>query len=196
MLEGIHFSYDGVKSSDVGLINCQIDGGMFEETFVANRKILETKIAGNDKPYFIGVEYDPLEFDLVFAFEYGYDETKIRDVAKWLCQSYYKPFYTIDNPNRIFYCMMEGDSSLIHNGAKEGYIKLKFRCDSSYSYQPITNKENMNFTDTKLVKSYVANTFNSGTNYDNVKLSSGKIELDNKIALWSDFAGKKWSEII
>lgn len=196
MLEGIHFSYDGIKSSDRGLINCQIDGGMFEETFVANRKIVETKVAGNSKPYFIGVEYDPLEFDLVFAFEDSYDERRIRDVAKWLNQSYYKPFYTVDNPNRIFYCMMDGDSDLIHTGAKRGYIKLKFRCDSNYSYQPITNKDNMDFADTKLVKSYVANTFNSGASYDNVKLSSGKIVLDNKNAVWSNFVGMNWSDIV
>lgn len=196
MLEGIHFSYDGIKSSDMGLINCQIEGGMFEEVFVANRKIVETKVAGNSKPYFIGVEYDPLEFDLVFAFEDSYDERRIRDVAKWLNQSYYKPFYTVDNPNRIFYCMMEGDSDLVHTGAKRGYIKLKFRCDSSYSYQPITNKEDMDFTDTKLVKSYVANTFNSGASYDNVKLSSGKIVLDNKVAVWSNFVGMNWSDIV
>lgn len=195
MLEGIHFSYDGIKSSDMGLINCKIDGGMFDENFLAGKKIIETKIAGNEKPYFLGVEHDPLEFDLTFAFEYSYDEKRIREVAKWLNQSYYKPFYTVDNPNRVYYCMMEGDSRLIHDGAKRGYIKLKFRCDSPYSYQAITNKDGMKFTGTKLVKSYVVNTFNSGMVYDKVSLTGGKLVLDNKIALWSDFKGMKWSDL-
>lgn len=195
MLEGIHFSYDGKKSSDMGLINCKIDGGMFEENFVANRKINETKIAGNPKPYFLGVEYDPLEFELTFAFEYDFDEDRIREVARWLNQEYYKPFYTTSNPNRIFYCMMDGDSKLIHDGYERGYIKLKFRCDSPYSYQPVTNKEDMKFTDTKLVKSYVANTFNDGVLYDNIKVENGKLVLDNKISVWNDFTGKTWSDL-
>lgn len=196
MLEGIHFSYDGVKSSDMGLINCKIDGGMFEETFLATRKINETTIAGREKPYFLGVEYEPLEFNLTFAFEDSYDENRIREVARWLNQSYYKPFHTVDNPNRIFYCMMDGDSELIHTGAKRGYINLKFRCDSPYAYQPIVNKTDMKFTDTKLVKSYVANTFNSGTSYENVKLVGGKIQLDINLATWNNYSGQNWSGII
>lgn len=196
MLEGIHFSYDGVKSSDMGLLNCQIEGGMFDEVFLAKRKINEISVAGNEKPYFIGVEYEPLEFELTFAFENKYDERRIREVARWLNQKYYKPFYTVDNPNRIFYCMMVDDSRLIHDGAKGGYITLKFRCDSPYAYQAITTKEDMRFTDTKLVKSYVANTFNSGTIYENMKTTSGRLELDIKLKTWNDYSGKNWSDIV
>ncbi|MDT3429032.1 hypothetical protein J2Z22_004628 [Paenibacillus forsythiae] len=44
MLEGIHFTYDGVHSTDMGLLNCKIDGGMFEETFLPPRSINETKV--------------------------------------------------------------------------------------------------------------------------------------------------------
>src|SRR5690606_35605780 len=134
MLEGVHFVYDGVRSVDMGLINCTIDGGMFEETFLPSKEIREVSISGNDKPYFQEVKRSTLEFELTFAFENGYDEERIREVARWLDQDYYKPFYTVDNPNRIFYCMLKGDSRLVHNGSKEGYITVSMRCDSPYSY--------------------------------------------------------------
>src|SRR5690606_24020937 len=142
------------KSVDMGLFNCNVDGGMFEEVFVASREIKEVTVAGNDKPYFQKVIYSPLEFNLTFAFEHYYDEKRIREVARWLCQEYYKPFFTVDNPNRIFYCMMKGDSKLVHNGLKQGYITLTMRCDSPYSYTPYLYKENYKFSGNNMVLKY------------------------------------------
>lgn len=195
MLEGIHFSYAGIKSSDMGLINVKIDGGMFEEPFLPTRQIEEIKVRGRDKPYFQEVRLEPLSFNLSFAFEYGYDEAKIREVARWLCQSYYQPFYTIDNPDRIFYCMIEGDSSLIHNGLKQGYITLTMRCDSPYSYSPKYTKENVTFGSTKAVNSINDTTFNSGIGY-NVKVNSnGELEIEKTSIAWSSLIGKTWGDL-
>lgn len=195
MLEGIHFVYDGVKSVDMGLLNCKIGGGMFEEAFLPSRSIIEHKITGNSKPYFQEVEYEPLEFKLAFAFEYKYDERKIREVARWLCQDYYKPFYTVDNPNRIFYCMPVGDSKLVHNGLKEGYVELTFRCDSPYSYQPKTLKKDMTFNTNKLTKHFNQENFDNG-NKTNIKINSnGEMEIDIKRLKWEDFSGMKWSDL-
>lgn len=195
MLEGVHFSYDGIKSVDMGLLNVRISGGMFEETFLPTRNILEHKTNGSSKPYFQDVTYEPLEFKLSFAFEYYYDEAKIREVARWLNQKYYKEFYTVDNPNRIFYCMVEGDSSLVHNGLKQGYIELNFRCDSPYAYQPVVTKSNMKFDDTEIAKSYVDNTFINGER-TNIKYNSdGSLSINTKTTIWRDLSGKKWSDL-
>jgi phage-related protein len=196
MLEGIHFSYDGVYSTDMGLLNCKIGGGMFEETFLPTRKINEVKVKGNDKPYFQSVELEPLIFDLTFAFENTYDERHIRDVAIWLFQPYYKPFYTVDNPDRVFYCMVEGDSRLFHNGVKQGYITLKMRCDSSYSYTPKSLKENMKFNSTKLTKTASENTFSIGMGtMDNVTIVDGKMTVGKRDTTWRSLAGMRWSDL-
>jgi predicted phage tail component-like protein len=199
MLEGIHFSYDGIKSVDMGLLNCKLDGGMFEETFLPSRELQEKKISGNDRPYFGKVSLQPLEFKLTFAFETNYDERKIREVARWLNQPYYKPFYTIDNPDRVFYAMLVGDSNLHHTGNKEGYIELTFRCDSPYSYTQTINKDNLVFSNTKIVKSVVEDTFNSGMgNQSNIKIdgsSNMAINIVSPRVLWVDFTGKKWSDL-
>lgn len=136
MKEGLQFSYDGIYSEDMGLYNVNFSTGMLEEQFLADKEILEVSIRGNDIPYFQGIRKSPLVLNLSFTFKDKYDEQKIRKVARWLNPDYYKPFYTTDNVNRIFYCMPIDNSKLIHNGLKQGYLELTMRCNSPYSYSP------------------------------------------------------------
>lgn len=141
MREGLMFVYDGVRSDDMGLYHVNIGNGLMEESFIAGKEILETHVRGNDTPYFQGVKRSPLSLSLTFAFIDQYDESKIRAVARWLDQDFYKPFYTMDNPNRIWYCMLDSDSRLLHNGLKQGYVELQMRCDSPYTYSQIRNSQ-------------------------------------------------------
>jgi predicted phage tail component-like protein len=134
IMESIYFSYDGEYSVNYGIYNVSVSNGMYEEQFLSRRSILETRIKGNDKPYFGGIEYEPLVLKLTFAFENTWDDDLIRKVARWLNQSYYKPLFFSDNIDRIFYCIATDDISLIHNGLKQGYVTLTMRCDSPYAY--------------------------------------------------------------
>jgi phage-related protein len=137
--ESLWFSYDGKYSYDYGIMNVNIsNSGMVTEPFTANKKINEVAIKGNPKPYFQGVEYEPLEFDLELAFVDSFDSDKLRDVARWLCgKEYYKPLFFNENRERIFYCMTVDEPQLVHTGAGQGYIKVTMRCDSPYSYSPV-----------------------------------------------------------
>lgn len=196
MLEGVHFYYDGIYSVDMGLLNCRLDGGMFEESLLPSRSIVEKKVSGRHKPYFQSIELSPLEFNLTFAFEFHYDERRIREVARWLSQTYYKPFYTVDNPNRVFYCMPDGDVNLIHNGLKEGYITLKMRCDGPYSYTPKTLKEKMMFDGTKLTKTIQENTFTNGMGtQQNIEIVNGALQVKSGSTTWLQYTGMKWSDL-
>ncbi|ALS22317.1 phage tail domain-containing protein [Paenibacillus naphthalenovorans] len=160
MKEGIDFYYNGIYSVDMGLINCKIDSGFFEEPFLSERQIKEIIIRGNEKPYFQEVQRSPLEFSLTFAFEDYYDNVRIREVARWLDQDYYRPFYTSDNPERIFYCMLVSDSQLLHNGLKMGYVQVKFRCDSPYSYSPFKTSKIYDWNETPFT--FTDNNFSNG----------------------------------
>ncbi|MFC8688147.1 phage tail domain-containing protein [Brevibacillus porteri] len=196
MKEGLDFSYDGIKSSDMGLFNVQFSGGLFEEPFVADKEIHEIKVRGNDKPYFQGVERSPLVFSLQFAFEDKYDHEKIRQVARWLDQDYYKPFFTTDNPDRIFYCMLHSSSTLIHNGAKEGYVEIEMRCDSPYSYSPQYLSEWFEIRNTPLVLTETSQAdFQKGVLYNMVALPSGDLQLGTKKPKWGDIKRKKWGDL-
>jgi phage-related protein len=146
MRESIYFNYDGISSRDMGLVNVNIQNGMFEETFVGDRTIKEVTIRSNDKPYLQGVQRNPLSFSLTFAFEDTFDGTALRSIARWLDVDYYKPFFTEDNPNRIFYCMPSGQTSITHNGEGKGYITVTMRCDSPYSYSNYITTPNYDYS--------------------------------------------------
>lgn len=201
MKEYIDFYYNGISSKEMGLINVSVDDGLFEESFIASRSIKEVSIRGNDKPYFMGIEREPLEFDLEFAFLYPYDKAKIAEVAMWLNQDYYREFYFTDNPNRRFFCIMEDDSELVHNGLGQGYIRITMRCDSPYSYSQEYLTKELDFS----------NNVTGGTRYDFMnsghtntfpevwvkKIGEGDIEITNRATNETfAFSGLKDQEIV
>lgn len=136
MKESLDFVYDGLSSRRMGVIQVNVNGGLFEETFLPSRSIKEETIRGNDKPYFYGIEYEPLSFSISLYVEDELSNEKLREMANWLNVDYYKPLYFLDYPDRIFYCMPVEDSQYLHNGLKQGYINLTMRCNSPYAYSP------------------------------------------------------------
>lgn len=136
MLESTSFTYNNIHSDDIGGVQCKVDSGLFEESFLPSRNILKESIRGRDKPYFMGFEMDPFEFTMNIYFEHlPIDER--REVARMFMVDYYKPLIFDSNPDRIFYCMYSGDVDHLHNGVDEGYISLSMECNSPYSYSPV-----------------------------------------------------------
>jgi phage-related protein len=131
------FTFNGISSTNFGIINASVSGSwMREETFIHERKIEETKIRGRSKPYLRGIEREKLEFDIELAFEESFDNEVLNNVADWLCLDYYAPMVFTENPDRVFFCMLEGKSSLFYINNR-GYLKLHFVCDDAYVYSPI-----------------------------------------------------------
>ncbi|WP_186321349.1 phage tail domain-containing protein [Bacillus sp. FJAT-22090] len=137
MREALHFTFNNRSSEDMGVVIASPNGGLFQENFLPTRRLLETSIRGKDKRYFQGVETDPLSFSLTFFIEEWRDRDNLRQISRWLFQDYYKPLWFDTNPEHIYYAIIEGSSSLIHNGCKDGYIELNVRCNSPFSYSPI-----------------------------------------------------------
>lgn len=136
MREATFFTFDGISSEDMGVQIASPNGGLFEDIFLPNRRISETVVRGR-KPYFLRVDEEPLSFPLTFFIYDWKNRDNIRAITRWLFKDYYKPLYFNTNPNRIFYTIIEGNSTLFHNGLKEGYVTLNIRCDSPYSYSPV-----------------------------------------------------------
>lgn len=134
--DSLYFIYDNIKSTDMKLLNVNVNSGMMEEIFLSNKTINETKIRGG-KTYFQGIEYENLSFPLSFAFSETYDNDLIRNIARWLSPDYYKALQFSDNLNRIFYAIPVDDSKLIHAGLKEGYLTLNIRCNTYHAYSPV-----------------------------------------------------------
>jgi len=158
LLESIHFRYgdegksEAVHSSNLGIINVQVQSGLFSEVFLPTKTINETKIRGRDVPYPQGVEYSPLEFPLTLFFDEGYDSKKIREVARWLCKDYYAPLIFDSNPERIFYAQFVNESKLNHNGCNEGYVELTVRCNSPFTYSHFKHSDDFYIDNQKLIE--------------------------------------------
>lgn len=140
MRQSIQFIYDGISSSDMGVIQVNTQSGLYEEQFMASKTINEDRIRGRDVSYLYSVDYEPLSFPLELYFEEGMSDEQCYKVARWLNQKYYKPFYTFDSPERIFYCQPIDDVRVIHNGIKQGYLTLTMKCNSPYTYSPYIEK--------------------------------------------------------
>ena len=72
--ESLYFSFADRRSTDFGIMNVSISGGLYEEQVAANKSIEEVFVPGNDRPYFLGVKKDPLQFQLHFYFEEKYND--------------------------------------------------------------------------------------------------------------------------
>lgn len=129
------FYYDGVSSADYDLVLVKLDTGMFDAPFSVNQEIVEESSIRNDTPFFARAKRKPLEFELTIAKTTAWDESSKEDIVSWLYQGEYKPFQTADNLNVVYYCMPIGASQRFDNGSGDGYITIKFRCDSPYPYK-------------------------------------------------------------
>jgi phage-related protein len=133
-----YFIFNGQNSQDFNILNVNVNSGLQSEPFVSGRTIKEQVIRGRDRPYFMGIEYQPLEFTVSFAFQNTWDSELIRSVARWLTSNtYYAPMQFSDNLNIIYYCLCVDSPELVHNCLSSGYVNLKFRCDGAYAYSPI-----------------------------------------------------------
>jgi len=137
MYQSLNFTFNGVSSEDMGVVIINEDGGLYKDIFLPQRSIREKKINGKDRPYFMGVENNPLSFPLSFFIEQWKDRNNLRAITRWMFTDYYKPLIFESNPDRIFYAIIEGNSTLLHNGCQDGHVTLNIRCDSPYSYSPL-----------------------------------------------------------
>jgi len=131
----VRFNYAGIDSEDYGLINVNYDVSLPDELFISERDIEVSQSAGRDDVYFVDVVNLPLVIDLHFAFKYGFGKNHeyLTEVSRWLNQDYYQPLIFSEQPNRIYYCMCDGDTELIHNQAGAGLISLTMRNMDNYA---------------------------------------------------------------
>lgn len=198
MRESINFMFDGISSMDMGVFMASTDSGLFQEAFLPSRSIIEKKIDHREKSYFQRVEHEPLSFPLSFYIEDWDNPETLRKLARWFFQPYYKPIIFESNPNRIFYVIVEGDSSLFHNGAKDGYVQLTLKSNSPYSYSAEYDLNNTEFRDTN-VSVDVSNditSFNNGVHNNTITTANGltaKSTIDTWSQLYTNYI--KWGDL-
>lgn len=130
----VHFTYNGKSTRDFGILSANLEGGMYEESFVAEQSIREEKLVDRRTTIFSGVEKEPLEFQLVLAFENNFTDETIEEVVEWLYGTEYYSKLEFEGMDKVYYCIPNGESTITHTGYQEGYITLSMRSNSPYVF--------------------------------------------------------------
>jgi predicted phage tail component-like protein len=154
--ESIYFTFAGRNSSDYGIMNISFSTDLYNESFMANRNIKEIVIRGRETPYFQELTKEPKSIQLNFAFEDTWNDDLINEVARWLDVDFYQPLTFSEEPEKVYYVMPTNDSTVTHNGLKQGYLTLTMRCDSPYSYSrtKVTPWYDCTASDTTIIELY------------------------------------------
>lgn len=167
---------------------------MLEEGFAASRSIKEEKTRGRSKPYFSGIEREPLKLTVSFAFKNTWDEDLIRSVRRWLTeQDYYKPLIFSENNSKIYYAICVDEPILIHNSLKQGYVKINFRCNDAYAYSPLITSKTYDWDETKEV--ITKDDFSDGVFNGVVLNENNRIALDSEPKTWLDIPNTSWRDL-
>lgn len=177
--ERLHFNFGGVDSKTLGLINVVLDNGMYEETFVAERELNETKIRGNNRPMLHSIEDSPLEFDMTIAFETKFTDESLDKVIRWLFVDHYRPLFFEEKPEKVFMAMAIGSSQIVHNGMQEGYFTIKMRCDSSNVYSPKILSPTVTVATTNTIEITSNSHFDIYPEISILKSGAGKIVIES-----------------
>jgi len=128
--------FNNINSQDMGVLNCSISSGLYEEPFIGTKNIIQETIRGRSQPYFMGVETESKEFDLTLALPENFTTEQLREIARWLETGFFVPLVFSDDPEKIYYCMLQSDSQIHHTG-NNGYLTVSMLCNSQYSYSPV-----------------------------------------------------------
>lgn len=132
--ESLYFSFDGIKSTNYPIVNVIVGQGAYREQFATSRQIVESYPRNAFKPYFMGIVKEPAQISVSFAFEEPWNDEMIEQIIQWLIVDDYKELFFEGNIDRVFYAIPVTNMEVVHNGLKQGYVTIVFRCDSAYSY--------------------------------------------------------------
>jgi predicted phage tail component-like protein len=194
--DSLYFIYNGVTSTDMNIINVNMDSGMQEEYFASSRSINEEKTRGRSKPYFQGTEKEPIMLSVSFAFEDAWDDDLLRRVRVWLTeQDYYKPLIFSNDLEKVYYAICVDDTQLVHNSLQQGYIKLNFRCNDAYAYSPLTLSQQYDWNEIPMLVKQ--GDFSIGGLHGVVLNESNHLTLSSTLKKWSDFPpNTKWKDLL
>ncbi|MEC5219916.1 distal tail protein Dit [Bacillus atrophaeus] len=142
--ESLYFTFGQGKSSDFGVANVNTESGLVEESFLGSRSVNETYTKGRSEPYTEGVKREAKQFPLNFYIGDKYEEKRVRAIKRWLDVDDYQPLAFSENLDIVYYAMPVDTSDLVHNAARNGYVRLTMKCNSPYAYSRNTTTHTFN----------------------------------------------------
>ncbi|MCV3200031.1 phage tail domain-containing protein [Bacillus velezensis] len=178
--ESLYFLFNNEKSSDYGVTNVNTDSGLVEEPFLGSRTVNETYVKGRPEPYTEGVKQEPKQFPLNFYLGDHFDEKNVRAIKRWLSVDDYKPFAFSQNLDIVYYAMPVDTADLVHNAARNGYVRLTMKCNSPYAYSrnAITHTFDIS-SGTEIVELHNKGDVNIFPSLEILKIGDGDIKIEN-----------------
>jgi len=140
-MRSTNFYYNGEYSMDYGVYLVKTND-MQETPFLCEKEIIEENIAGNDVPYFYGINRKPITLKIALScLEEQWTLEKRRQVARWFSQDNYKLFYAEDEPDKWCYCQYVGGINLKHNYALQGTMEIELRTNAPYWFSPLYQEQ-------------------------------------------------------
>lgn len=137
-MHSTNFHYNGFDSEEFGVYMVNLDSGLHQTRFLAERSIISESIPNNPIPYVYGVQYQPLRFTLTLAtIDQKWTLEQRRAVARWLDTENFEVFLTDEEPEKLYYFMYQGGIDLNYGGELTGYIQVEMVNISPYAYSPI-----------------------------------------------------------
>lgn len=149
IMQSLHFVFDEVRSRDLGIVNVHVSSSdMYSETLTGKRSITEVKSRNRTKPFFLNVDYEPIDFTISMAFLNGFSDDDIRRVGRIFVSDQYKELFFEENPFKRFFVIAIDTPTLSHNGLGQGYLTIHFRNIDSFAYSPVYTSKVYDFSQT------------------------------------------------
>lgn len=140
------FTFNGVHSDTMGVSIVRLDKNLISVPFASGKDILETHPTKSLYPYFFGVKYQPLSFNIILASEDDdMDSTKLYNLANWLLKEEYVEFISDDNTDKVYYVIATNKVDFMTNGLNEGYFELELRCRDGFGWT-VEEEQTFNLT--------------------------------------------------
>ena len=135
----MYSTLNGIQLSTLNIYVVRLESGMITAPFLPSLEIQEDYSMNNDVPYYFGSKKNPLELEVTFSKLEGFWTWDARrEFANLLTPDNddYMEFYyqEDDEPAKIYYVKYIDGIDITVTGNRQGYLTVRFRCDSPYSY--------------------------------------------------------------
>ncbi len=131
---GTNFYYNGVSSASLGVYLIRTSSGLINLPYIPQRDLIEEFPTMSQSPFSSKSKAQQYQFTLAFStLTNDMTTAKMKTIATWLFQETYKPFYSTDEPDKIYYLFAINQVDFLTNGINEGYFEVTFKSKFPYA---------------------------------------------------------------
>lgn len=128
----IGFSYNGIHSSDLGIIRTS-DGSRFNENLLPTSQDKVVQVPGQSGSYFFGSQYTQQQFNIAFAFD-ELTEQQLNTLSYILGDKKIHPLVFDERPYKTYMAKVTGNTLIKHIPFSHDYKKRIYKGEGSIQF--------------------------------------------------------------